>query len=78
VEHEIRAAHVGDVGHGPREFLRHARPDVEEYLEADDQDGMDKPCACWKRLSVMEQERPMTGSVPLAFTHSAFRFGNAA
>jgi hypothetical protein len=78
VEHEIGAAHVRDVGHSPGEFLGDARPDVVEDLEADDEDGMDEPCACKRGLSVMERGCSMSGNVPLAFTHSAFRFGNAA
>ena len=43
VEHEVRAGHVGDVGHGPRRLLRHAGHRVVHDLEQRDQHEVDEP-----------------------------------
>ena len=49
VEHDVGASHVGDVGHGPRRLLRHARDRVEDYLQAEDYYDVDGPCSCLGR-----------------------------
>lgn len=46
VKHEVGAGHVGDVGESPGDFLRHAGYDIEENLEADDENWMDSPGTC--------------------------------
>lgn len=46
VEHEVRAEHVRDVGERPRRFLRDSGHDVEEDLEAHDEDWVDCPGTC--------------------------------
>ena len=45
VEHKVRPDHVGYVRQGPGDLLGDAGDDVEEDLEGEDEDGVDRPCA---------------------------------
>ena len=46
VEHEVGAGHVGEVCESPANFLGDAGDNVEEDLEAEDEDWVDEPGAC--------------------------------
>lgn len=79
VEHDVRTGHVGDVGERPRGLLRYAGDDVVEDFEADDEDKVDGPGTYGKRVRRRTSSSLFRGmSIPLAWTHSALRFGNTA
>jgi hypothetical protein len=51
VEHDIRAKHVGHVGKGPRGLLRDTGNGVEYDLGTENQDKVDGPGTCKRRIS---------------------------
>ena len=46
MKHEVGAGHVGDVGQSPRDLLCYAGDDVEEDLEADNENRVYSPGTC--------------------------------
>ncbi len=45
MKHQVGAKHVADVGECPRNLLRDAWYDIEQYLEGDYEDKVDGPGA---------------------------------